>query len=456
MNIGDARDGRRDCLLGSKRLRDDLIIEKHNNDLNFLLPSQMSKRSKQGTELYNPSSFMSSMYMERLQHQAGERSRGLDSESLLSHFSPMPSDITTVAKRPRLSSTSFLSSTDQLQQLQAMLSSQGMVHAGKRSFASSNDALILGSSLGSANDGDSYIRLLAHADENKRNNDQLQLENDHIFNTNLATRRAILAQTSRLLAMQQEQQKRNSAYQGASDSLLLSRLGGIPPGISMPGILCKKDEFGPPSLPTGVNTMRSPIPGLTFCQPLTTTIQNQLSFNPTTIGNKLSASANGRNCPGPWTNLQLGQRSPVDVYMACDDEILSDQQILLRKQIQYFEASLPEVEAVAHGRKNKIKIGQVGLRCKHCASLLPTRRPKGAVYYPGSLRALYQAAQNMAVGHFMVSCEVISEGLKMQLKAFQERKSSPGHAGKKYWAECAKAVGIVETENDGLSFRKQQ
>mmetsp|Transcript_9722 Transcript_9722/g.10803 ORF Transcript_9722/g.10803 Transcript_9722/m.10803 type:complete len:336 (+) Transcript_9722:2-1009(+) len=335
-----------------------------------------------------------------------------------------------------------------------MLSSQGRVNIRKMSIDSNNEGLIIGSSLGPPKDGETYIRLLAQADKNKRNNDQLQPENNHILSTNLATTRAILAQTSRLLAMQQ-QQERNSPYQGSSDSLLLSRLGGISPRTSMPGILCKKDEIGTSSLSTEGSTIRTPISGLTLCQPLAASIQQQLNVNPTPIRNRLTASPNRNNFPGTWTNFQIGQRAPVDVYMMCDDEILSDQQILLRKQIQYFEASLPEVEAVAHGRKNKIKIGQVGLRCKHCALLMPTRRPKGAVYYPGSLRALYQAAQNMAVGHFMVSCEIINEDVKMQLKAFQERKSSPGHAGKKYWAECAKAVGIVETESSGLRFCKQ-
>lgn len=101
-------------------------------------------------------------------------------------------------------------------------------------------------------------------------------------------------------------------------------------------------------------------------------------------------------------------------------------------------------------------MGQVGIRCKHCAIIPPRRRSKGAVYYPASLRALYQAAQNMAAGHFSASsCEMISEEKRAQFKSFQAGKISAGHGGKKYWSDCAKAAGIYETEK-GLRFNKEE
>lgn len=159
---------------------------------------------------------------------------------------------------------------------------------------------------------------------------------------------------------------------------------------------------------------------------------------------------------GPSSQQQAaaaGVRAPIDLYMGCDDELLSDHQILLRKQIEYFEAGPQEVQSVTHGRRREIRVGQVGIRCKHCAAMPPRRRPKGAMYYPASLRALYQAAQNMAASHFTASCEMVGEPLKEQFRSFQLAKASAGHGGKKYWSDCAKAVGIVETE-EGLRFKK--
>jgi hypothetical protein len=148
----------------------------------------------------------------------------------------------------------------------------------------------------------------------------------------------------------------------------------------------------------------------------------------------------------PPAGADKKQHASVDLYMRCDDELLSEHQILLRKQIEYFEAGPQEVQSITHGRRREIVIGQVGIRCKHCAQLPPRSRPKGAVYYPASLRALYQAAQNMAASHFTLSCERIGDDLKSQFQAFQGAKASAGHGGKKYWSDCAKAVGIVETE----------
>lgn len=157
---------------------------------------------------------------------------------------------------------------------------------------------------------------------------------------------------------------------------------------------------------------------------------------------------------GGSTHLDPGQHAPVDLYMTVDEDILSDHQIFLRKQIEYFEAGRLEVQSVTHGGRKGVSIGQVGIRCKHCASIAPKKRPKGAIYYPSSFRALYQAAQNMAAGHFTSSCEMIGEEKKAQFRAFQAGKISAGHGGKKYWADCAKAVRIGETEH-GLRFQKE-
>mmetsp|Transcript_5938 Transcript_5938/g.9357 ORF Transcript_5938/g.9357 Transcript_5938/m.9357 type:complete len:394 (-) Transcript_5938:129-1310(-) len=388
VTTGISMDERLGSIIGSKRLHDDLLVNKNHNNLgDFALPSQLRKRAKQGTDLIDPS-VLASMYVQRLQGQGLDRARQEQDKQGLAFFS---------RQSPSGAPAGMFQPHGALEQLQAIISSQKLVGGVTDS---KNSDLILTSS-----------------------------EHDSILNAR-RTQVLLTSQAGRLLAMRQSQQPKSMP-----EPFLIGRFGGISQG----------------NVARDVNQIGAPMPGLTMAA-----FQQQLNAAaPGTIGNHMPASSPG-NFPGLWANdNQQVMRPSVDVYMKCDDEILSDQQILLRKQIQYFESSMQEVEAVAHGRKNKVKIGQIGIRCKHCASLLPTRRPKGAVYYPGSLRALYQAAQNMAVGHFAVSCEVISEDVKVQLKSFLEKKSSPGHAGKKYWAECAKAVGIVETENGGLSFSKE-
>lgn len=377
INSGMSMEERIGSIIGSKRLRDDLLMNQNQNNMgDFALPSQLRKRAKQESTL-------ASMYVQSLQQQELNRAKQEQDQqtlAILSGQSPLPNNGAPAC---------LLQPPGPLQQLQAIISSQNLLGG----VTENTKDLILASS-----------------------------EQDPLIN---ARRTLLTSQAGRLLAMRQNQQPKVMP-----DPLMMSRLSGIPQNNA------SRDMNG------------ASLPGLTLAA-----FQQQLNAAPT-VGNHMPNPTEGQY-PGFWNNdNKQSMKSPVNVYMKCDDEILSDQQILLRKQIEYFEASQQEVEAVAHGRKNKIKIGQVGIRCKHCASLLPTRRPKGAVYYPGSLRALYQAAQNMAVGHFAVSCEVISEDVKVEMKSFLEKKSSPGHAGKKYWAECAKAVGIVETEN-GLSFSKE-
>jgi hypothetical protein len=217
-------------------------------------------------------------------------------------------------------------------------------------------------------------------------------------------------------------------------------------------------------------------------------VQNPQLANMLQLQSETAAST--PTVPAPTPAVVANSTEPVlsaggrvaDLFMKMDEDVLSDHQVLLRRQIeviflqvvqssysappsltnkqtsprfivlQFFEAGTLEIQTITHGRRKEIGAGQVGIRCKHCARALPHhRRPKGSVFYPATLRAVYQAAQNMAASHFTGSCTQISPELKKQFVAFQEGKSTAGHGGKKYWSDGARALGIDETD-DGLRF----
>jgi hypothetical protein len=148
---------------------------------------------------------------------------------------------------------------------------------------------------------------------------------------------------------------------------------------------------------------------------------------------------------------------PCDMYMPYDDSVLSPPQIMLRKQIEFFLAQQEDIDNFSPNRKEKISIGQVGIRCRHCAKIprnkLTTTR-RCAVLFPATLvPALYQAGQNMLLLHFTDKCNYIDPQLKAQLIASKEKEATRmGRGGKKYWAEMAGARGVYETEK-GLRFR---
>ena len=129
---------------------------------------------------------------------------------------------------------------------------------------------------------------------------------------------------------------------------------------------------------------------------------------------------------------------------------MSDYQRLLRQQLELFAAGPADVECPTQGRKQPVRRGQVGLRCRHCARLPLRQRGRGAVYYPSRLAGLYQAAQNMALSHLQQACPLVPVAMKEQLLALRKRKDQ-ANGGKQYWADGCRALGCIETD-EGLRF----
>lgn len=130
---------------------------------------------------------------------------------------------------------------------------------------------------------------------------------------------------------------------------------------------------------------------------------------------------------------------------------LSEYQIMVRQQLELFEATANDIECNIQGRKKPVILHQVGLRCFHC-SFMPIRsRGRGAVYYPAKLHGVYQAAQNMALSHLITTCPQILPKMKDELNRLRERRDN-ANGGKQYWADGCRALGVMETEHDGLRF----
>jgi len=73
---------------------------------------------------------------------------------------------------------------------------------------------------------------------------------------------------------------------------------------------------------------------------------------------------------------------PRVLYCETDDAILGEYQTLLRQQLELFEADSHDVinGTFRQGRTTPIQLGQIGLRCKHCATAPLSIRTKGSVY----------------------------------------------------------------------------
>ena len=143
------------------------------------------------------------------------------------------------------------------------------------------------------------------------------------------------------------------------------------------------------------------------------------------------------------------------LHIPCDEDVLCQNQVMVRKQIEFFEAGEEHANTSISGRRKPVIVGQVGLQCRHCANLPIKRRQKGCVYFPARLNCIYQAAQNIASSHLTNNCDQIDPVVKDELIQYQKAGRTKGHAGKKYWAKTAEAQGLKE--NGGyLTFSAEE
>jgi hypothetical protein len=174
---------------------------------------------------------------------------------------------------------------------------------------------------------------------------------------------------------------------------------------------------------------------------------------------KLEAQASSQARSGSVTESSIGQNKssprptslPALLYLEADANILSNYQCFLRKQIEIFESSNDDVQFNASRMNRSIVLGQVGLRCRHCANTPEWERSSGAVYYPGNLSMLYQAGQNLAKNHLCQGCNAIPQQMREYLKYLRAANRRASN-GKEYWKKTARYLGIIE---DGARLRFQ-
>lgn len=252
-------------------------------------------------------------------------------------------------------------------------------------------------------------------------------------------------------AMQTQQVQLNGLYHPQQAALLQSLISQA--GISQNGISQAGMATLNPHLNTNIHALAANLPAMASSiqqaaqhnvtpQPGNTAHQTQTTLPSTTTQSKPhpGTGASIERSPG------LTNRPPVPVYLDYDEQTLTGYQCLLRKQLELFEAGPDEVRGSAQGRNTPISLGQVGIRCRHCASLPKAARNRGAVYYSKTIDGLYQVAQNMSKLHLCKTCHKIPEDTQRMLIKLQ-KVNNRASGGKEYWAEGLRVLGICEDGN---------
>jgi hypothetical protein len=151
--------------------------------------------------------------------------------------------------------------------------------------------------------------------------------------------------------------------------------------------------------------------------------------------------------PAPQVPVALTNRPPIPISMDGDKEMLTPYQCLLREQIELFEAGALDIRYTAQGRNTPIVLGQVGVRCRHCAALPPgAERARCAVYYSQTITGIYQVVQNMSKLHFLAEqCHRMAPEVLSKMKSFRRAKQRAS-GGKAYWAHGIRSLGVYEKE----------
>jgi hypothetical protein len=144
-----------------------------------------------------------------------------------------------------------------------------------------------------------------------------------------------------------------------------------------------------------------------------------------------------------------------------DNEYLNDLHCFVRKHLEVFTANKGDIAAPAPGRKTRVNLGQVGIRCVHCANLPMKERVKRAVCYPPSVGGIYHAVSNMKHDHFAI-CRGLPADAREQFSKLKNTCAQRGTSGNggvrglasstaQYYHDSAVHKGLVDTKT-GIRF----
>lgn len=141
--------------------------------------------------------------------------------------------------------------------------------------------------------------------------------------------------------------------------------------------------------------------------------------------------------------------------MPTDADSLSDRQCYVRSDmVEIFAATDTDVSARHSKGAQKLVIGQVGIRCIHCAHLRPRDRAERAVCYPSSVSRIYQTVADMQRFHFE-QCRQIPNEIRKVYKSLKTTRPRGVGSPQTYWVQSARLLDLTDSET-GIKFSTQK
>ncbi len=108
--------------------------------------------------------------------------------------------------------------------------------------------------------------------------------------------------------------------------------------------------------------------------------------------------------------------------------------------IEIFTAT--EKDVIERLSSKKVKIGQVGIRCRFCAHLPSCKRVGRSSNFPSSIDRLYQGVSMMVYKHFSL-CEEMPTEIREKYDSLRNCTKKGDVESKSYWISSARMKGLV-------------
>lgn len=200
----------------------------------------------------------------------------------------------------------------------------------------------------------------------------------------------------------------------------------------------EKGRDPPPSKEPQLHVPASDTQGKSLQTPMTKSTVNMLSKS---VEEEGPLTIEGSNAGGD--SLETGHKR-VLLAIPEDKDWLSDMDCFVRSNIEVFSAKQSDMDDAAADRKYPIKPGQVGIRCVHCARLVPHGARGAAVSYPYSISSIYESVREFQRLH-LDGCPNIPQEKKLGSGA-----SSLSSVLRRYYVQAARALGLFDTQDAGI------
>jgi len=151
------------------------------------------------------------------------------------------------------------------------------------------------------------------------------------------------------------------------------------------------------------------------------------------------------NTGTPIQSFPSTSKPQLLLRMPSDKQSLSDRQCYVRSHfVEIFEADDGDVSARHSKGAQKLRIGQIGIRCMHCVDLQGKQRAERATCYPSSVSRIYQTVADMQRFHFE-ACTAIPESMKAVYRGLKTTRPRGQGSPQSYWISSAKEMGLVDT-----------